>query len=231
MGGEEVEQESERPPRFRWLDAARYAAAFMVTVLIAVVVLKAIKVVFPDVLYVSVVQGSIFVTPKTVGTPDHLVLPELKLDLSLRIDNPRRRAIMYYVNVTAYLFDNDTPASTSRPEEDSLVFFRQLDEAVSQQAEVDYEIHLVATQLSFDTGFFDSLYNNTNGGGASMSGVTMRLEATLVITDTSTNSNSSLEVTYYCWPLVIQTTSFVADAEDLGDDDVFCREAHRDHFI
>ena len=84
--------------KFRWLDAARYAVAAAVTVLIMVVIVNAVKVVLrPDSLQLSVDKGSIF----TAQYP-----PQLIMELKLRAQNPSGRVRMYYVGVTGYLFDN-----------------------------------------------------------------------------------------------------------------------------
>ncbi|CAL5045416.1 unnamed protein product [Urochloa decumbens] len=220
-GGEE-----EKAP-FRWLDAARYAAASVVTVLIITVIVKAARVVIvPDSLYVSVVQGSIFVR-RDVQVP-----PTLLFDLNLRIDNPRRHARMYYTNVTAYLFDNDTPPSTLHPGPDSFVYFPQADQAVKQLEEVNYGLQLSATREVMTEFFFDLLYNNDS---ARMNGVTMRLDTRLITEGIATKFNSTSSrrvVRYYCWPLVVlRYEDLLNSGEDLLGDDVFCREARGSRFI
>jgi len=97
--------DGEEKSKFRWLDAARYAVAAAVTVLIMVVIVNAVKVVLrPDSLQLSVDKGSIF----TAQYP-----PQLIMELKLRAQNPSGRVRMYYVGVTGYLFDNTTSASAS----------------------------------------------------------------------------------------------------------------------
>src|SRR5438045_3001183 len=98
--------DGEKPP-FRWLDAAMYVVASVVTVLIVAVIVNAIKVVLrPESLLLSVDRGTVFVK---------MASPDLQFYLNLQEDNPSGRVRMYFVNVTAYLFDKDTPASSSNP--------------------------------------------------------------------------------------------------------------------
>ena len=89
---------------FRCLDAARYTVAAVVTVLIVAVVVTSLKVVLrPQSLRLSVVDGAVYSTP-------HPASEAVTLQLNLRAENPSGRARMYFLNVTAYLFDGATPA-------------------------------------------------------------------------------------------------------------------------
>ena len=89
---------------FRCLDAARYTVAAVVTVLIIAVVVTSLKVVLrPESLRLSVVDGVVYSTPLPASEA-------VTLQLNLRAENPSGRARMYFLNVTAYLFDGATPA-------------------------------------------------------------------------------------------------------------------------
>ncbi|CAD6341442.1 unnamed protein product [Miscanthus lutarioriparius] len=113
---------------FRCQDAARYTVAAVVTVLIVAVVVTSLKVVLrPESLRLSVVDGVVYSTPLPASEA-------VTLQLNLRAENPSGRARMYFLNVTAYLFDGATPASTPTPDEDCIIFFNPTDEAVRQPA-------------------------------------------------------------------------------------------------
>ncbi|CAD6337958.1 unnamed protein product [Miscanthus lutarioriparius] len=202
----------------------------MVTVLILIVVVKATKVVlFPKSLYVSVLHGSIWFSSNSSDPPT------LLFDINLRIDNPRKRVNMYYVDVVAFLFDNDTPASSTHPSSDSFVYFSQRDKLMGPQQSAIFSLLLIAQPITIEPRFFNLLYNNES---ASMSGVTMRMDATLLTEDMTSGGyyNTSRPVTYYCWPLVIlHHKNFPDDPLVLENfvqkDNVFCRDAQESHFI
>ena len=177
--------------KFRWLDAARYAVAAAVTVLIMAVIVNAVKVVLrPDSLQLSVDKGSIF----TAQYP-----PQLTMELKLRAQNPSGRVRMYYVGVTGYLFDNTTSASASLdPGYDSVVIFKPKDMAVVQQEALDCSLGMkVVREKQMDPSHFDVLYN-----GSSFSDMTLRLDGDL-ITEVTSELNMTRRTTYYCEELLV----------------------------
>ena len=186
--------------KFRWLDAARYAVAAAVTVLIMAVIVNAVKVVLrPDSLQLSVDKGSIF----TAQYP-----PQLIMELKLRAQNPSGRVRMYYVGVTGYLFDNTTSASASLdPGYDSVVIFKPKDMAVVQQEALDCSLCMkVVREKQMDPSHFDVLYN-----GSSFSDMTLRLDGDL-ITEVTSELNMTRRTTYYCEELLVGGN---------GDDEAF----------
>ena len=186
--------------KFRWLDAARYAVAAAVTVLIMAVIVNAVKVVLrPDSLQLSVDKGSIF----TAQYP-----PQLTMELKLRAQNPSGRVRMYYVGVTGYLFDNTTSASASLdPGYDSVVIFKPKDMAVVQQEALDCSLGMkVVREKQMDPSHFDVLYN-----GSSFSDMTLRLDGDL-ITEVTSELNMTRRTTYYCEELLVGGN---------GDDEAF----------
>ncbi|CAD6343037.1 unnamed protein product [Miscanthus lutarioriparius] len=140
---------------FQCLTAARYTVAAVVTVLIVAVVVTSLKVVLrPESLRLSVVDGAVYSTP-------HPASEAVTMQLNLRADNPSGRARMYFLNVTAYLFDSATPATTPKPDEDCIIFFNPTDRAVRQEMAVDLMTSVEATN---DPGvmnqtYFELLYN------------------------------------------------------------------------
>jgi len=192
--------DGEEKSKFRWLDAARYAVAAAVTVLIMVVIVNAVKVVLrPDSLQLSVDKGSIF----TAQYP-----PQLTMELKLRAQNPSGRVRMYYVGVTGYLFDNTTSASASLdPAYDSVVIFKPKDMAVVQQEALDCSLGMkVVREKQMDPSHFDVLYN-----GSSFSDMTLRLDGDL-ITEVTSELNMTRRTTYYCEELLVGGN---------GDDEAF----------
>ncbi|KAF8732695.1 hypothetical protein HU200_015028 [Digitaria exilis] len=238
--------EGENKTPLWWLAAARYAIAFMVTVLIIIVIVKAIKVVsFPDPLYLSVVQGTIFAAPARRSQKQVQELAAVNLEFRLLIVNPTRHVPMYLVNVTSYLFDHDTPATTVDPVDHCFVYYKQKDDiAIRQNSEANQVLRLSVPRMSMQPKFFDLVYNtsDSSSSSSSMSGVTMRLDATLVASirmSATGNVNVSGNVTYYFWPLVVLHKNLLGDLvdddltttqEDLGND-VFCRPPQGGRFL
>ncbi|KAL6606521.1 hypothetical protein ACP70R_042174 [Stipagrostis hirtigluma subsp. patula] len=196
---------------FRWLDAARYVVAAVVTVLIVAVIVNAIKVVLrPDSLSFSVLRGSVFA--RRIQQP-----PTLLFDLNIRANNPSGRARMYYVNLTAYLFDRSTPAWSPDPRRDSFLYFRLQDKAVQQQGRVDTMKQVNGTRgVSMEESYFDMLYNATLGD------VTMRLEGSIITEIRSGFNTTPHWITYYCRPLVVGGDPDDEAFQDMPD--VPCRE-------
>uniref|UniRef100_A0A0A8XP38 Late embryogenesis abundant protein LEA-2 subgroup domain-containing protein n=1 Tax=Arundo donax TaxID=35708 RepID=A0A0A8XP38_ARUDO len=201
---------------FRWLDAARYAVAAAVTVLIMAVIVNAIKVVLrPDSLYLSVTGGSVF-TKRFPPPPVEVLAFELRLPAQ----NPSGRAVMYYVDINAYIFDSNTSSSASSdPGYDSIAYFKPKDIAVGQQEAVESSLHMKMTNRSMDANYFKLLYN-----GGRMSDVTLRLDGNL-ITETF-GINKTRQITYYCEQLLVGGDR---DDEALKNGpDVICRDDTKD---
>ncbi|KAL6606304.1 hypothetical protein ACP70R_041957 [Stipagrostis hirtigluma subsp. patula] len=214
---------------FRWLAVARFAAASVVTVLILLVIAKAIKVVQrPDSLSLSVAGGCIF-TERTTNRPEYA--GKILFDFGFRVGNPRSRGQMYYVNITAYLFDKTKPAWSADPAGDSFVFFDMWDTAVRQKVGMEslFQIRVIGGR-EMTPAIFDMLYNKTDV--PLLTDVTMRLEGTLIIGLASGTNMTHRLTTYYCWPLVVGLDpDNVKGFLDLNLKDVFCREVHGTHFI
>ncbi|WVZ82826.1 hypothetical protein U9M48_030042 [Paspalum notatum var. saurae] len=204
--------------RFRCLDAARYVVAAAVTVLILAVIVTAIKVVLRlDSLQISVHNRSINTIP-IMSPPE----PEaaLVLELQLRGENPSGRVRMYYLNITAYLFDNTTSASASTdPESDSVLFFKlPKDIAVLQQEAVDSSLNTnpPVKKNMMDPLYFDMLYN-----GSRFSDMTLRLDGNLV-TEVTSEFNRTRPTTYYCEQLLVGGNP--NDDASKSSEDVVCKQ-------
>ncbi|KAF8662255.1 hypothetical protein HU200_056457 [Digitaria exilis] len=209
--GGEGEGGGEKSTFQRCLDATRYTVAAAVTFLMVVVIVSAVKVVLrPESLRFSVAGGSI------VSSARPLVVKEetIALELILRAENPSNRARMYYVNITAYLFDKNTSASASpTPEDDSIFYFKPDDIDVPQQeavhsfvtmdlmkrtTEVDSWVALKLTKDQVNRPYFDMLYN-----GSRISDTTLRLDGQLV-TEVNYEFNKTRPMTsYYCEQLLV----------------------------
>ncbi|XP_062227528.1 uncharacterized protein LOC133925794 [Phragmites australis] len=199
----------EKPPPFRWLDVARYAVASVVTVLILAVIINSIKVVLrPGTLSLSVTGGSLPVTRSP--TPEKVVV----FYSNLRAQNPSGRARIYYINITAYLFDSNTSASSSNPAYDSMFYFHLEDIVVLHQEDTVYSSLRANGTKDYMPEYFDTLYNNKN---ATISDVTMRLDGNLT---TEVTINKTRLATFYCTPLIVG-----GDPDDEAfkkPDDVLC---------
>lgn len=179
---------------FRWLDAARYAVATVVTVLIGVVIVHAIKVVLrPESLRLWVVQGSVYTTPASTE--------KVTLSLNLRAENPSGRVRMYFFNITAYLFNNRTLETTTKPEEDCIILFYPANIAVAQQVSVDTITQVEGTSdpSVMDQFYFNKLYTERG----IIRDAAIRVDGTLVTEVRSGFNKTRTGTTYYCWPLVI----------------------------
>ncbi|CAN6166358.1 unnamed protein product [Urochloa humidicola] len=178
---------------FRWVDAARYAVAAVVTFLIVVVIVKAIKVVLrPEPLQLWVAGGS--VSAVAIPPPPREMV---KLGLSIWAQNPSDRVRMYFLNITGYLFDKNTSASTSKPDYDSMVEFPVKDIVAVQLEGLESVLQMDAKKGAMTPESFDILYN-----GGSMSDVTLRLDGNLV-TEVTSEVNKTRRATYYCEQLLI----------------------------
>ena len=199
-------EEGSEKSKFRWLDAARYAVAAAVTVLIMAVIVNAVKVVLrPDSLQLSVDKGSISTT--TTQSPSPQLEQALVMELKLRAQNPSGRVRMYYVGVIGYLFDNTTSASVSSdPMYDCIAYLQLKDMAVVQQEAVDNSLRLTVKRKQMDPSYFDKLYN-----GSRISDMTLRLDGDL-ITEVTSELNKTRRTTYYCEELLV---------DGKGDDEAF----------
>ncbi|CAL5050518.1 unnamed protein product [Urochloa decumbens] len=179
---------------FRWVDAARYAVAAVVTLLIAVVIVKAIKVVLrPEPLQLWVAGGS--VSAVAIPPPPTEMVT---LGLSIWAQNPSDRVRMYFLNITAYLFDKNTSAAASLdPEFDSMIFFQAKDDIVAVQLEAVESVLQMNAKKTHIPDYFELLYN-----GGSMSDVTLRLDGNL-ITEVTSEVNKTRRATYYCEQLLV----------------------------
>jgi hypothetical protein len=157
---------------FRWINVARYALTSVVTVLIAAVVVIAIKmVVRPDSLKVRVVGGFI-----SVETPPGLPPNHLLLQFKVKADNPSGRAVMYYYNISGYLFDKNISASTSNPQGDCFVSIQIKNKTLQQQQAVySYTWSTVGPEI-MTPSYFYMLYHNRS---ARIDDVTMRIQGNL----------------------------------------------------
>ncbi|RLN13457.1 hypothetical protein C2845_PM09G01120 [Panicum miliaceum] len=214
---------------FRCLPAARFAAACLMTVLVLVVLVKAITVVHRDeTLSLSLVKGAIFAT--RIRTPAQQQ-QQLLLDFNLRARNPSNFARMYYYNVTAYLFDTSAPAASSNPERDSFIYFSINSLELQQGQSADAITQVNGTRQSMYNSSFDMLYSSSQTAEGIMSDVTMRLDGLLTF-EVASGHNRTSRRTYYCWPLVVgPDLSNVKEFLGLNLKDVFCREVQGRHFI
>ncbi|CAL5036390.1 unnamed protein product [Urochloa decumbens] len=178
----------------RWVDAARYAAAAVVTLLIAVVIVKAIKVVLrPEPLQLWVAGGSVSAVAIIPPPPTEMV----KLGLSIWAQNPSDRVRMYFLNITAYLFDKNTSAAASTdPTYDSMIYFPAKDIVAVQLEGLESVLQMNAKKSNIPD-YFQLLYN-----GGSMSDVTLRLDGNL-ITEVTSEVNKTRRATYYCEQLLV----------------------------
>ncbi|KAF8732675.1 hypothetical protein HU200_015006 [Digitaria exilis] len=155
----------------------------------------------------SVVGGSIVSGGRFVTEPPQPPEVGLAFNMNLRALNPSGRARMYYVNITAFLFGNNTSASaSSTPEDDSIFYIKPHDIAVLQQETVD---SLVTAKLTKEQvtppRYYDMLYNGSSNAAS----------ATLNETRPMTS--------YYCEQLLVG-----GDSDDLkGRQDVICRQQRR----
>lgn len=206
---------------FRWLDAARYVLALVMTVLIVAVTVHAIKVVLrPEVLSVSVVGGSLpFFNKPLSQSPSPAKNAEIVLDVKVRFYNPSGRVRMYYTNITVYLFGNDSRATSSNPAADSFVFFPLSNSKTVEQlgtVETDLQLHL--TSDAVHPPYLAMLYS----GDGIVGGVTMRIEGDLITEVVSGFNKSAPQTTYYCTPVIVG-----GDPDDKADSnraDVSCTE-------
>ncbi|CAN6208955.1 unnamed protein product [Urochloa humidicola] len=177
----------------RWVDAARYAVAALVTLLIAVVIVKAIKVVLrSEPLQLWVAGGS--VSAVAIPQPAEAAV---SLGLSIWAQNPSDRARMYFLNITGYLFDKNTSASTSDPGFDSMIVIPAKDIVAVQLEAVESALQVTAKKGGMTPESFGLLYN-----GGSMSDVTLRLDGNL-ITEVTSELNKTRRATYYCEQLLV----------------------------
>ncbi|KAJ1257680.1 hypothetical protein BS78_10G015700 [Paspalum vaginatum] len=199
---------------FRCLDAARYTVAAVVTVLIVTVIVIAMKLLLrPESLRLSVVGGAVYTTRRPAADQKAVTLA-----LNLRAENPSGRARVYLLNVTAYLFDNATQASTPTPEDDSFTFFTLVDEAVRQQLAVDAVTSVDATEDSMDPAHLDALC--AEGGGV-IADAALRVDGS-VVTEVRSGVNLTRLATYFCWPLLVGGKQ--QGGGDTRNDDVLCTE-------
>ena len=200
----------------RWLDAVRYTVAAVVTVLIVTVIVVAIKVVLrPESLRLSVVGGFVSSTPRPGATA------AVELNVKLQAENPSGRARIYFLNITAYLFDNKTlAASTADPEQDCIINFGRPDFAVAQQMAVFFVMSVLGENETtiMDPNYFGMLYTKRR----TISEVVMRVDGRLVTEVRSGANTTSHLATYYCWPLV------VGEDEARSGMDVPCTENQSD---
>jgi hypothetical protein len=221
---------------FRWLlAAARYAAASMMTVLILIVTVKAIKVLLlPGSLSISISEGCIFV--KRIRLRDES--PALTFVVGLTLVNARNDVRMHFDNTTGYLFasgnDSARAASSTYLFRDCLVAFSLKGSIVRQHhvVTIAQESTVPRDPEGIQPDFFDKLYSSSQA--SITSDVTMRIDGTLTQV-ISTSNYHTRNTTYYCWPLVVGLDPDVYrnqdDISNLSLEDVFCREEQGKHLI
>ncbi|TVU13494.1 hypothetical protein EJB05_40553, partial [Eragrostis curvula] len=195
MGAEGCGSGSRGQSTFPWPDAVRYVVATVVTVLIVAVIANAIKVVLrPDSLRLWIVEGSVSST-RVPGKK------AVTLGANLRAWNPSGRARMYFLDITAYIFDNKTLQATATPEEDCIILFHPTDIAVAQQSVVETITQVNGTndESTMDPDYFDMLYEERGV----IRDAAMRVVGTLVTEVRSGINRTRPGTTYYCWPLVL----------------------------
>ncbi|CAL5050537.1 unnamed protein product [Urochloa decumbens] len=179
---------------FRWIDAARYTVAAVVLVLIVAVIVNAIKLVLrPEPLSLSVDGGTVFVRRL------HQSPPLLQFHFNLRAQNPSGRAHMYFLNITAYLFDSNASAAAPDPGPGSFIYFPLDDMRLLPLRGIDNLAELTAGRDIMTESYFDELYNGNSS--ASIRGVTVRLDG-VVITEVAVK-NDTRNSTYYCRPVLV----------------------------
>ncbi|MFS9531598.1 hypothetical protein Q6247_25860, partial [Klebsiella pneumoniae] len=91
--------------------------------------------------------------------------------------NPSGRVHMYYFNISAYLFNSSTPATTQEPLADCLFSFSMEDLSVKQMEFVDnlQQVTVQNNPADIMPFAFDALYKT----GGSIKDVTMRVDGTL----------------------------------------------------
>ncbi|CAL5050530.1 unnamed protein product [Urochloa decumbens] len=181
---------------FRWIDLARYAVAAVVLVLIVAVIVNAIKLVLrPESLSLSIIGGTVFVRRFQPPPPPATLL----FDFNLRAHNPSGRAHMYFLGITAYLFDINTSAAAADPGPDSFIYFPLVDMPLLPLKFMDNFAEANATRDVMTASFFDELYGGSSS--ASVRGVTVRLDGVLV-TEVAVK-NKTRTATYFCGPVLV----------------------------
>lgn len=195
--------DGEKPAFRRWpLDAVRYAVAAVVMVLIVAVFVNAIKVVLrPDSPLVSLAGGSVSV--QRFRSPHGKKDDSLSFGFSLHVDSRSGRALMYYYNITVYLFNSSTPATTTSPNDDSIILFNPDDITLPPMEYVDSAIASVPIGYgdpSLPMPFFEVL-DKPEGR---INDVTMRVDGTLVTSIIMSGYNTTPQpMIYYCRQVIV----------------------------
>uniref|UniRef100_A0ACD5VMD1 Uncharacterized protein n=1 Tax=Avena sativa TaxID=4498 RepID=A0ACD5VMD1_AVESA len=197
MGGDES-----KSTRVRWLNAARYAIAAVVTVLtIGVIAWAIVLSVRPELLEFRVVYGNV-----TVGKIESLSPPvSVGMSLTLEAINYGGRADISYHNVSVHFLYHNSSEITYIYTEDIFV-----------PPQFQYRAYVRSTDLTApdDVGM-DFVRRMLNG--SEISDATMRLEGT-ILTQTSVPGIKRRRLTTYdCYPVTIGTSSAAGK-----DDDVPC---------
>lgn len=172
---------------FRWLDAVRYALAFVVTVLIVTVIAHAIVVVLrPEKLTLKVVGGFVQVENDTSALDPS---PTLTFRFTVQAINPGGRARIYYTNIDAFLHGKN-PTSTS-PAMDFL-FFDIRDMVVGQDL-LDAIVQTYGDKETVPIPYLNMLYN-----GGSIPDAMLRLNGTLITEIYSGYNKTDDRPTIYC---------------------------------
>ncbi|CAM0878674.1 unnamed protein product [Alopecurus aequalis] len=200
MGGDE-----RRSTRVRWLNAARYAIASVVTLLtIGVIAWAIVQSLRPEVLYFSVAHGHV-----TVSKIMSLSQPvSVGMSLKLKANNYGGRAAIRYYNVSIHFLYNSSDSSE--------ITYIEPNNNILVPPNLEYDDYISTSALTappdVSMDFVRKMFK-----GHEIKNTTMRLDGRIQTQTSALNYTRGRFTSYHCYPVTIGTSS--AHKED---DDVPC---------
>lgn len=168
-------------PKFRCLDAGRYAVALTVAVIVVVAIVHAVSTVLrPGDLTISLDRG--YVSVKNVSKK---VLPHaLFFTFTLRASNPSGRVRIYFTNILANI------SRSSLTVED--FFICKVDGFVVGQQDAG-----IVSVIAPSTGMLPDDFNQLSGGG-SIGNAILKLSGNRTVETYEGHNDTAKQVIYYC---------------------------------
>jgi hypothetical protein len=181
---------------FRWLYVARLAVASVVTVVAVAVIVRAVVVMLrPEKLQLKLAGGHVTVRDIPSLPPPHNAV---QLKFILRANNPSGRASIAYTNITVR-FTEASSSSSSSPAPAARIAEFGLPEPIAVPQRTAHEAAVIVSLVpgeDLPMRYVRALYD-----GRAVTGAEMKLSG--LLTSKVAMATTSVNTTYYCWPISI----------------------------
>lgn len=189
-------------PKFRCLDAGRYAVALAVAVIVVVVIVHAVATVLrPADLIVRLDEG--YVSVKNVSNT------RLSFTFTLWARNPSGRVRIYFTDNLANISRPSSSSSSSLEEDDDEFFVCKVDNFMVAQQDA-----MVVSVTSSPAHLSPDVLNKLSGGG-SIGNALLKFSGSRIVENYAGQNDTAKRVVYYC-PAITVGGEDPEDAPDVA---------------